>query len=692
MDTFFNPRSVVIFGVSNKPDNLARGVLFNLRIAGFTGRIHAVGLEQGECMGIPIHTSLDRIDHEIDVAVILTPSRVAPDVFRECARKGIKRIIVESSGFTEYKDELVLIEKEVLDIARLNDIRFIGPNCIGTINIPGKVFLPFVPQKKLPSSGPLGIISQSGGITVWYAHICSREGIGLNKAISVGNKLDVDEEDILEYFLQNPEVGSCLLYLESVINGRRLMGMCRTSKKPVVVFKSNSFPESADIAKSHTAAIAGDDRVMSAAFRQAGIWRVRDANMLAHALKALQLKPMKGNRLMIISRSGGHAVMSADRAALRGFEMVRPPKSFFEKINAIAPETRIFRQNPLDIGDVFNLNVYERILEEGLRVPGIDGLAFIHLLTPLEENDQTLPIMSKIVKLAEESPIPVAIGYLVQGQDIAPIKQALGYPLFETPDEAIDALAVSRDHYSMKRTAMRKRRLEKVDGNGKTASSILEKAGIGLVPGPLANKLLKAYRIPVPDFALAVSAAEAVAAAKKIGLPVAMKVEAKEVVHKTETGAVRLDLNSAAEVRKACSEITRSVRRALPDAEIQGVLVQKMAGPGPEVIVGGRRDPTFGPILVLGMGGIFVEIMDKVSIRVLPVDRRDVLGMMEELPGIGILKGARGEKPVSLDSLADVMLRVAALLMDHEAIQEIDLNPVRLYHRRVTALDARIIL
>ena len=692
MEKFFCPESVVVFGVSNRPGNLGTGVIHNLQHFGFAGRYYAVGREEGEVLGVPIHVSLDEIEDRIDLAVILTPTGTVPEVFRQCARRGISRLIIEAGGFREYKDEFRAIEDELLLICREQGMRFIGPNCIGTMNFARRMCLHFSPQKMLPRLGRAGLIAQSGGITVWFSHLLSQEGVGINKAASVGNKLDVNETDILEYYLRDPEVEIPILYLEGFSQGRRLYDLARNSDKPILVWKSNAYPESARIAHSHTAALLADDRVADAALAQAGICRGRDAHGFTVAAKALALKPMPGNRLMIIARSGGHAVMCADRAARHGFELVTPPASFFEAVARIAPETRILRQNPLDIGDVFDASCYDRMVEAALAIPGVDGLAFVQLLTPLEDNRDSNAMMRRVAQLAAAAEVPVAIGYIIQGGDTSALKQSVDYPVFDNPDDTLDALALARDYWRLKARARRPRNPEVFKRDRTAAGAILAQAQAPLLPGDQALQLLQHYGVATSPWRRASTPEEAGRAAEQIGYPVALKAISAEVSHKTEAGAVALELEDSAAVVEAARGMARRIGQNLPAAKITGYLVQKMAGPGHELMVGGKRDPSFGPVVILGWGGIFVEVLNQAVIRLLPVDREEVREMIAELAGSAMLRGARGQAPADLESLADLVLRAGQLLLDHPSIRELDLNPVRASAAGAEALDARVIL
>lgn len=691
MDKFFNPQSVAVFGVSDKPTNLASGVLFNLSLFNWQGRFYAVGARECEVAGMPVYSSVLDIDDTIDVAVVLAPAKFAPGILRDCAAKGIDRVIIEAGGFNEFDAEGRQLAEETAAIARQHGIRVIGPNCIGTMNAHENMVLHFSPQKRIMGPGPVGLIAQSGGITMWLVHLAWREGKGFSLAAAVGNKLDVDETDLLDYYLGQPKVERVLMYLESVARGRDFLEVARRATKPVILFKANTVPEAAKIASSHTAALSNDDAVVEAASRQAGVWRAHTAQEMLNALNGLAMKPCRGDRLMIVSRSGGHAVMLADAVARHGFELIEPPKSFYEAMDHLIPVTRIIRQNPLDIGDVFDLRVHSRVVAEALKIRAADAVIFFHTVgTAVEAAGPEM--MRPFVELAHSAEIPLAVGMLFQGGDIVPLKQELGYPIFETPDDLLEGLAINRDYYRRRNQRDRSRASAAVERDTEKAAAILGRESGSALPADRALDLMQAYGIPLPPHRLAAEEHDVAAAAKAVGGPCALKVVSVQALHKSDLGGVALNLDSPEQAAQAAAAMGRKLRDRVPGAVIDGYLVQAMAPEGLEVIVGARRDATFGPIVLLGMGGIYVEIFDSVSIRVWPIDREDVMEMIEELAAAPILKGVRGAEACDLGALADIVLRVGTLIAEHQRVQEVDLNPVRVHPGGALALDARVIL
>jgi acyl-CoA synthetase (NDP forming) len=691
MDKFFHPRSVAVFGVSDKPMNLASGVLFNLMLFNWRGRFYAVGTRECEVSGVPVYSSVLDIGNEIDVAVILAPAQFAPAILRDCAAKGIGRVIIEAGGFNEFDAEGRRLAEETAAVARQHGIRVIGPNCIGTMNAHENMILHFSPQKRIMGPGPVGLIAQSGGITMWLAHLAWREGKGFSLAAALGNKIDVDETDLLEYYLGQPEVERVLMYLESVGRGRELLEAARRATKPVILFKANTVPEAAKIASSHTAALSNDDAVVEAASRQAALWRAHTAQEMVNALGGLALKPCRGDRLMIVSRSGGHAVMLADAAARHGFDLIEPPRWFRDVMNRLIPVTRIVRQNPLDIGDVFDLRVYRRVVAEALTIEEADAVIFFHTVgTAVEAAGPEM--MRPFVELAQGADVPLAVGMLYQGGDIVPLKQELGYPIFETPDDLMEGLAINRDYYRRRERRDRPRDFAAVERDVAEAAAILARTSGPALPADRALELMSVYGIPLPPHRRASDARGVAAAARAIGGPCALKVLSAQALHKSDLGGVALHLDSPEQAGRAAAAMEQQIRDLLPEAVIDGYLVQAMAPEGVEVIVGARRDASFGPMVLLGMGGVYVEIFRSFSIRVWPVDRTDVMEMIEELAAAPILAGTRGAPACDVGALADIVLRVGALISDHREIQEIDVNPVRVYPDGALAVDARVIL
>jgi len=689
------PNSVAVIGVSSKPDNLGRNIVANLIEFSFDGIVYAVGPGGGVIETRRIHRSVGDIPDHIDLAIILTPARTVPGILEECGQKGIRRAIIETAGFREYGEEGRNLEQEVLDVANRYHIRFIGPNCIGAINMENGFCVPFPRLQKRYKKGNVSIISQSGGVGLSAMNIMLREGIGLNKFISVGNMLNVNAEDLLEYMLEDEGTGLIFMYLESIRDGRRLMKIARESDKPILIFKANIGKLGQTIAASHTASLSSDDKVVEAAFKQAGIIRIHDATTFSNGLKILELPPMRGKNLAIISRAGGHAVIAADACELSGFELAKFPDSFLREIEKHFRASVIRLTNPLDLGDLFDLEVYAQIVEQTLRLENVDGIAFIHTSNG-DENIASRALLERIIELVEEYQKPVAYYISTDAEEVNYLKQNYSFPVFTQVVETIRALEMNY-RYCCGNYAKREKVVPpRFEVNTSLAQTTIENATKEKRDLLLSEAMdvLESYGIPTARSIVARTVAEAEAAAEEIGYPVAIKVIAEQISHKSDVGGVQLNLRNAPAVVEAFEDMISRIRDAYPDVKVDGVLVQPMITGGRELIVGGRQDPQFGPVILVGLGGIFVEIFEEVSLRVTPISANDAHEMIDELRGAQILKGARGHKPSDIDAIVDTLLRLSQLLNDFPSIKEVDINPLRVFHEQggCRALDARMLL
>jgi len=688
VDQLFYPRSVVVIGVSEKPDNLARNIVENLFEFQFNGEIHLVGRNEGILFGRRILTSMDQLPDGIDVAVILTPAQTVPGILESCGKKKISWVIIETGGFREYSGEGAQLEKEVLQISRKWKIRVVGPNGIGIINIDNGFVVPFVKLKRGPvSKGKLSILAQSGGVLLTYANLLTSADVGLSKMVSMGNKMDLNEIDYLHYLVHDPQTEIIGLYLESLERGKELMEIARSTSKPMIIHKSNTGEGSRHIAKLHTAALANDDKVVEAALKQADIIRTKDFRSFVNAVKILSLPAIKGKNLVIISRSGGIGVVAADSAERHGFRLLPPDRNLQEQFHSFFRAKVIQPTNPLDLGDLFNFDLYTNILEQVLKFPAVDGILFQHGATA-EEKEPSRKLVQAVKELSFRYQKPVALQYNTDEEELAYIKRALDYPIFTEPEDALAALAVSREHYRKLNILKEKPSVfpmdrdrvhdifQKVRGE-KRDSLLLQEA----------FEVLRAYGISVADYQVVHRREEIEKAIEKIGLPIALKVVSKEIPHKSDVGGVILDLHNLRQVEEAYHRIGK-----IPQGDSYGVLIQKMVSGGKEVILGGKRDPSFGPVVLFGLGGIYVEVLKETSLRIAPINRFEAEEMISELKSAVILKGIRGERPSDRDALVENLLRLSQLMMDFPEIEGIDINPIKVMEKGAVAVDARLVL
>jgi acyl-CoA synthetase (NDP forming) len=678
--TFFYPESIMVVGVSETPTNLGRHIVENLDRFHFKGELYLVGKEGGSLNGRKIYARIEEIDASVDLVVFLIPAPFIPEALEVCGRKGIRYAVIESGGFSEFTDENMRLDEQVIEIAKRWHIRFVGPNCISIINLENGVVLPFVLlDPGVLATGPISFVAQSGGIVNSILRLCSNDNLGVNKFISMGNKLDLDENDYLEFLISDQGTKSIGLYLESVSNGRRLMDLAASSQKPVVVIKSNTNTTSNQIARFHTAALAGDDEVVSSALRRAGIHRVHTLQEMINAFKIFNLPLMKGPNLAILSRSGGSAVMAADSASRHGFGLPPFSEDFLQYVRKGARAGVIRMTNPLDLGDVFDLDFYREVMHRALQEKGIDGVLFSHAYLSGIDSMSTKYLIRAAKEFSHLYQKPVVLCMIPNFDEWFMMRRTTDFPIFTEPEDALKALGISLAYHNdrMARASHPRTRFDlsapKAQDNERVSPRIL---------GPAeALELLRQYEIPVPAYRLAKDHEEAVQAAELIGYPVALKTADSKVIHKTELGGVRLNIGDRHELKEAL--------QGIPGDRF---LVQRMVGAGHEVFIGGKDDPEFGPVILFGMGGIFVEALNDVVINVAPITERVAGEMIDGVQGSALLKGFRGGIKADLNALKECLVRVSRLLYEHGEIQQLDINPLVVLPegRGCQAVDAKI--
>ena len=454
MRQFFYPNKIAVFGVADNPRNLAKNIISNCQEMGFKGKIYPVGREPGNVYGKEIITNPESLPEGIDLAVILVPAKFVAQTLEICGQKGILHAIISTGGFSEFSDQDNQAEKDVLLVAKQHGIRFIGPNCIGVICTNSGLCTPFNPlQPKRFKKGSVSLIIQSGGVTTQSAYHFSNEHVGFSKIISAGNKLNIRGVDFVEYLMDDEDTEQIHLYLESINHGRELIRLAKRSKKPIVIFKSNVSRTASQVAKSHTAALSNNDRIVDGALRQAGAVRVQDIHDMTVAAKALQLPPLNGNRLVAISLSGGFSVILGDSCERYGFKCPELPRQLMDQIEAFRRGGVIRMSNPMDFGDVHNIDALVFTIERCLGLDNIDGLVLSFLYEPeiakvfgreLGSPEQMLNFLKKMCEKTEK---PVALSFIADRQYIEEFKKLNTYPVFNNPEESVRALRILRDYW-----------------------------------------------------------------------------------------------------------------------------------------------------------------------------------------------------------------------------------------------------
>ena len=687
MDKIFYPDSVAVIGVSERPDNLAANIIANMLEFGYGGDIYAVGLQSGEIRGIPVLTSVESLPDGVDLAVILTPAAAVPGLLDACGAKGIRCAVIESGGFAEFSEAGRDLEKELCVVARRWDMRFVGPNCISVINMENGLCLPFVRlESRALKRGPVSVLAQSGGVSITYLILLSEAGLGVNKVVSMGNKADLDEVDYLGYLLDDPGTEIICLYLESITEGRRLIELAATSSKPIIVHKANTALSSAGIAFSHTAALANDDRIVDAAIRQANLVRAESFDDAVTLAQGFALPPVRGNDLVVASRSGGHAVVAADAVAASGFRLVSIPDDFLADVQSLGRADVIALTNPLDLGVIFDFDLYGRIVEKCLRVLDPDALLLVHTYSTGPEGEMSRHLARKLRELTCELDRPVAVCAFAQQGEVEQIKRETDVPVFTEIEGAVRALAASRDRCRRQARlfplpAVPTERPHEVEGLLKRDGVLTTDAALGMCA---------LFGLPCAEWAVVEDLESALVAASLIGYPVALKALSPDILHKSDAGAVTLGVGNRDALREEFPALLARVRKRTGD--IRGVLVQRALSRGREVILGGKRDPSFGPVVMFGLGGVYVEVFEDVAFRLAPLTPEDAESMISEVRASRLLRGVRGEPPADVEAVVESLLAVSRILVECPEVAEIDVNPLLVFERGVAAVDARVVV
>ena len=691
LDAIFKPRSVAIVGASRDPKAIGHQCVRNLIESGYKGKIYPVNPKADEVAGLKCYHSVTEIPDDVDIALIVVPAKYVPAVTEECGKKGVKGLVIIASGFSEIGRED--LENEVVEIARKYNMRILGPNVVGIMNNPLKMNASFGPY--LPYPGKAALISQSGALLIAMDARTWVDKVGISHMISIGNMADLDFADLIEYFNKDEDTNVISLYIEGVKDGRKFLNACKRSKKPIVALKAGVSKRGAAAAASHTGSLAGSTKIYEAAFKQGHVVQAENLNALFDETMALALQPpMKGDNLLIITNGGGVGVLATDAAERYGVPIKDAPDDLKLLMFRHMPEFGN-PKNPVDLTGMADRPEYEGSIRDALKHDWVDGVVILYCETSFTDPQN---VAEGIYLAIKDSGVnkPVAVS-LVGGERSVKAGEWLiehGIPYYNSPHAAVRALGALRTYGRYLEKASKE--FVPYEVNKQKVEAILGKAkacGRTLLTEPEAKEVFAAYGLPVPKGKLAHNPEEAVKIARAVEYPVVMKIVSPDIVHKSDAGGVKVNIKSDDEVRKAFEEIIENAERYDPRAEIMGVYVQHMAPWGTETIIGSINDPQFGPTVMFGLGGIFVEILKDVTFRIAPFGKDEALDMIKEIKGYGILKGARGEKPRDLKAIADAVSRLSQLVWDfRDYIKEVDANPVIVYEKGLSVVDARIIL
>jgi len=696
-DYFFSPRSIAVIGASEKP-SVGETIFSNIR-NGYTGKVYPITLSHTTVFGVKAYKSVLDVPDDIDLAVVVTPNKVVPTVMEEIGKKKIGGAIIISAGFKETGEQGVKLEKEVQYIGKKYGTRIIGPNCIGVMSLSknNKINATFL--KVTPQYGNIALVSQSGAICAATVEDAISQGIGFSKVISMGNKVDMAEDDILESLSDDPETKVIMMYLEDIHEGRRFMEIAKKitkNKKPIIALKAGRSSAGAKAAASHTGALMGSDETYDALFTQSGVIRVETLLDLFNVATAFSKQPIPkgdGTGVAIVSNAGGPAILSTDACSKYGIKMADISSSR-EAIVKIIPQYGSAK-NPVDIVGDADATRFEKVLSEVISNPNVSSV--VTMCTPsatLNYSDLAKTIV-KISKMGTGGKTIIAsLMGLAEGVENKNILSDGGIPHFMDSELAIRTLASMyrlREWIDMPEDIP-----ERLDVDSKKVEAVLNNArkeGRNHILEEKGYEILSAYGFRTPKSILATSEDECVkVVTEEIGYPVVMKIVSQDIIHKSDAGGVKVGLRTEDEIRTVFKTITANARKYKADATIKGVLLQEMIKSGKEVILGAKQDPIVGPVVMFGLGGIYVQVFKDVVFRIAPIGREEGMRMIESIKSIKLLKGVRGENPYDLKSIVDNLLRLSQLITDFPEIEELDINPLMVLEEGKGALtvDVRI--
>ncbi|MBN1835808.1 MAG: acetate--CoA ligase family protein [Spirochaetales bacterium] len=693
------PRSVAVVGANRGRGTVPFDIFYSILRDGFQGTVFPVSPRDKSIAAVKAYKYVIDIPDEIDMAVVVFPSTVAHLAMEQIGQKGIQSAIIISAGFREIGKAGLEREEEVRRIAERYGVSFIGPNCLGVINTDPECSFNASFARQMPAEGDIAFLSQSGALCTAVLDYAQARNIGFSKFVSLGNKADVTEIDLLRYLKDDPKTRVILLYLEEIAEGAALMETARSvitdAGKPVLILKSGRTRPGASAAASHTGSLAGSDEVCDAAFRQAGIIRCDTIEDMFNYAIAMTYQPLPaGNRVAIVTNAGGPGVLATDRAVQEGLALAALSEATTETLRKSLPHTANLK-NPVDIIGDAKKDRYSVALSSVLGDPGVDGALVI--LTPQSMTD-IRSIAEEICTISRRHAKPLYASFMGEA-DVAEgveVLQRMHIPHYSLPEEMCEAFSRACLFGRLRSRRMGKierfddLRIEEVRGLVRQASE----QGRRQLGVDVALRLVEACGLPVLDYGLATSAEDAAELAGKIGFPVALKVASEAVVHKSDAGGVILGVGTPEEVQRGYRSILANVARSVPGAEPEGVLVQHMGGGGEELILGVRKDPSFGPAILCGFGGLFVELLRDIAMRMVPFDAAEARSMLEELRLYPLLAGARGRQERDVESVLICIRRLCQLAQECEEIAELDINPliVRDQGQGCAVADARVVL
>jgi acetyl coenzyme A synthetase (ADP forming)-like protein len=690
---FFKPKSIAVIGASRQPGKVGYDTLKNLIDDSFKGKLYPVNPGVSDILGLKAYKSVGDVDSDIDLALVIVPAEKVINTFRELIEKKVRGAVVISAGFKEIGGEGAKRERELAELCR-GKIRVIGPNCLGIIDTYSNLNASFA--QTMPPQGKIGFISQSGAMVTAILDFASGRDMGFSKFISMGNKMDLDEAHFLEILGDDANTDVIMGYIESVVDGRRFIDVagkvCR--KKPVIIFKSGVSEEGTRAASSHTGSLSGLDRAYECAFNKSGVLRARSIEDLFDWAEVFASQPLpEGKRIAIITNAGGPGIIATDKASGEKLTLSSLSHDAVARLRDILPLAASV-YNPIDILGDADSDRYGQVIELLSKSKEVDGLLIILAPQANTQIEETAKIVSNVSYTSPKTVITSFMGEdrVTAARSIFRRGRVVNIPF---PDRAVRALSVMASYGQWRESEREDIYVKEIDQK-KVARFIKRKLGEGKIKlvDFEARELLSLCDIPTVPTELACTADEAACYAEKMGFPVVMKVYSPEILHKTDIGGVRIGLRSPDEVVKAFEGIMVNVRRFLPQAPIMGITVQKMVEAGKEVIVGFSRDPQFGPLVMFGLGGIYVEVLKDVNFALAPLSKKEIRELVSGIKSFPLLSGVRGEKEKDLDALYEIIATISTIGDKFPQIVEMEINPLMVKDKGegVWAVDGRLIL
>ena len=697
LDRLLHPESVAIIGASPDKKKVGYAALRNMVLSGFKGRLYAINTkadQYGEIEGVKVYASINDIDDEIDLAVICIPARFVPSLMEDLGKKGVKYAAVITAGFKETGSEGAELEKKIVEIAQKYEIRIVGPNILGVVDTSAPMNASFA--ERSPIKGDVAFLSQSGALLTGILDWSCAEGIGYSSFVSLGNKADLDETDFIEALADDEQTLAIFAYLESISRGPEFIEVCRsvTRKKPVIIIKSGRSAAGARAASSHTGSMAGADTTYDVAFEKAGVIRVDDTQELFDMAFAFSFMPIPtGNRIVIITNAGGPGILATDAAEKSGLELATLSDEFKDKLREFLPPAANFN-NPIDALGTAQAEDYGKVLELSLSSDDVDGVILILTPQAMTEGQETA---DKIVEMRNKHPhkpiVTVFIGGEILGPSIHHLKKNK-IPCFPHPERGVGAMSALAEYDRIRKRSIDDQ-VPNLDRDKEQVRSIFDKVkseGRKNLLGTEAINVAKAYGIYVPNTKLARSKDEAASLAEEIGFPVVMKITSPDIIHKTDIGGVRLNIKNKDEAAKVYVDIIAKAKEHYPETKLLAVDVQKMEKIGRELIVGSMKDPQFGSLVMVGLGGVYTNFFKDVAFGLAPLTKIESEKLLQRTKIYTLLKGVRGEPPSDIAAVNDTLLRISLLVNDFPEIEELDVNPFFVYEEGegVSALDVKI--